>query len=112
MEDSVSIEGPVEMIDGNLTLRIPLSVGGDKLAPLARGIGRIEGDCLCVEIKPWLAEKLRIEASGLLARALQHEVDHLNGILFIDRMSSVVKASLSSRLKRLQKETQSCLDIR
>jgi len=50
-------------------------------------------------------EKLRIEASGLLARALQHEVDHLNGILFIDRMSSVVKASLSSRLKRLQKET-------
>ena len=42
---------------------------------------------------------------GLLARALQHEVDHLNGILFIDRMSSVTKASLSSRLKRLQKET-------
>ena len=50
-------------------------------------------------------ETLRIEASGLLARAIQHEVDHLNGILFIDRMSSVVKASLSSRLKRLQKET-------
>jgi peptide deformylase len=50
-------------------------------------------------------ETVRIEASGLLARALQHEVDHLNGILFIDRMSSVVKASLSSRLRRLQKET-------
>ena len=49
-------------------------------------------------------ETVRIEAAGLLARALQHEVDHLNGILFIDRMSSVVKASLSSRLKRLQKE--------
>src|SRR6185295_14941682 len=48
---------------------------------------------------------VNIEASGLLARALQHEVDHLNGILFIDRMSSVTKASLSSRLKRLQKET-------
>ncbi|MGI8819711.1 MAG: peptide deformylase [Chthoniobacterales bacterium] len=51
-------------------------------------------------------EPLEIEASGLLARALQHEVDHLNGILFIDRMSSAAKASLSSRLKRLQKETQ------
>ena len=51
-------------------------------------------------------ERVEIEASGLLARALQHEVDHLNGILFIDRMSSVAKASLSSRLKRLQKETQ------
>ena len=51
-------------------------------------------------------ETVVIEAAGLLARALQHEVDHLNGILFIDRMSSVAKASLSSRLKRLQKETQ------
>jgi peptide deformylase len=51
-------------------------------------------------------ELLEIEATGLLARALQHEVDHLNGILFIDRMSSVTKASLASRLKRLQKETQ------
>ena len=51
-------------------------------------------------------EQVEIEASGLLARALQHEVDHLNGILFIDRMSSAAKASLSSRLKRLQKETQ------
>lgn len=50
-------------------------------------------------------ETVVIEAAGLLARALQHEVDHLNGILFIDRMSSVAKASLSSRLKRLQKET-------
>jgi len=50
-------------------------------------------------------ETIRIEAGGLLARALQHEVDHLHGILFIDRMSSVTKASLSSRLKRLQRET-------
>src|SRR2546423_1141437 len=50
-------------------------------------------------------EKVRIEASGLLARALQHEVDHLNGILFIDRMSSASKVSHGSRLKRLQKET-------
>ena len=50
--------------------------------------------------------KIDIEASGLLARAVQHEVDHLNGILFIDRMNSAAKAALSSRLKRLQKETK------
>ena len=50
-------------------------------------------------------EKIRLEASGLLSRALQHEVDHLNGILFIDRMSSAAKASVASKLKRLQKET-------
>lgn len=50
-------------------------------------------------------ETIEIEATGLLARALQHEIDHLNGILFIDRMSSAAKASLASRLKRLQKDT-------
>jgi peptide deformylase len=49
---------------------------------------------------------IEIEAGGLLARAIQHEIDHLNGILFIDRMSSAAKAALSSRLKRLQKETR------
>jgi peptide deformylase len=58
-----------------------------------------------VEAETLEGETVRIEAAGLLARALQHEVDHLNGILFIDRMSSVAKASLASRLKRLQKDT-------
>jgi peptide deformylase len=49
-------------------------------------------------------EMVEIAASGLLARALQHEVDHLNGILFIDRMSAATKVALRSRLKRMQKE--------
>jgi len=51
-------------------------------------------------------EPVKIETTGFLARAIQHEVDHLNGILFIDRMSSAAKISLANRLKRLQKETQ------
>ncbi len=50
-------------------------------------------------------ETVEIEAGGLLARALQHEVDHLNGILFIDRMSAATKVALRSRLKRMQKES-------
>ena len=36
---------------------------------------------------------LRIRASGILSRALQHEIDHLDGILFIDRLSSSAAAS-------------------
>ena len=61
----------------------------------------VELDAETLEGKP-----IHLEASGLLSRALQHEVDHLNGILFIDRMSSAAKASVASKLKRLQKETQ------
>ena len=48
-------------------------------------------------------EKIRFSATGLLARAVQHETDHLHGILFIDRMSAASKASLAGKLKRLQR---------
>jgi len=44
---------------------------------------------------------LEIETDGLLARALQHEVDHLNGILFVDRVSPATKISVRRKLKRL-----------
>ncbi|MCW1925489.1 peptide deformylase [Luteolibacter arcticus] len=44
---------------------------------------------------------LEIETDGLLARALQHETDHLNGILFIDRVAPATKISLRRKLKRL-----------
>ena len=42
-----------------------------------------------------------IESDGLLARAIQHEVDHLNGILFTDRISSTTKTRLKRKLKEL-----------
>lgn len=42
-----------------------------------------------------------IEADGLLARAIQHEVDHLNGILFTDRVSTTTKTRLRKKLKDL-----------
>jgi len=47
---------------------------------------------------------VEFEATGMLARAVQHEVDHLNGVLFIDRMDSATRASLKGRLKRLKQE--------
>ncbi len=49
-------------------------------------------------------EEIRFSATGLLSRAVQHETDHLHGILFIDRMSSAGRASLAGKLKRLQRE--------
>ncbi len=47
---------------------------------------------------------LEIETDGLLARALQHEIDHLNGVLFVDRLPAVAKVSMKNRLKRLLEE--------
>lgn len=44
---------------------------------------------------------LELETDGLLARAIQHETDHLNGVLFIDRISPAAKVRLKRKLKRL-----------
>lgn len=43
-----------------------------------------------------------VTAKGLLARAIQHEIDHLNGILLVDKMSPMQKLSVSGQLRRLQ----------
>lgn len=44
-----------------------------------------------------------ITARGFLARALQHEIDHLNGVLYIDHMSAVERLACANRLKKLAK---------
>lgn len=44
-----------------------------------------------------------IEATGLLARVLQHEVDHLNGILFIDHLEDYRRNELRPNLKKVKK---------
>jgi peptide deformylase len=41
-----------------------------------------------------------IEAEGLLAKALQHEIDHLNGLLFVDRLSPLKKSIFKRRFKK------------
>jgi peptide deformylase len=62
---------------------------------------RVKVKALDLEGKPVI-----FEAEGLLSRAVQHETDHLNGILFIDRMSSATKVSLGSKLKKLAAERE------
>ena len=48
-------------------------------------------------------EAREIVAEGLLARALQHEIDHLNGILFLDRLRPVYRWALLRRIGRLRR---------
>jgi len=42
-----------------------------------------------------------IETDGILARVLQHEIDHLNGILFVDRLSTAKRALLKKTLQKM-----------
>jgi peptide deformylase len=53
-------------------------------------------------------QSIQIEAEGLLSICIQHEIDHLNGVLFIDRLSRVRKELIRSKLNRLmRKESRS-----
>lgn len=49
---------------------------------------------------------ISFRCGGLLARAVQHETDHLNGLLFIDRMDKKTKGELQPELDALQAETK------
>ncbi len=82
MSKPISIQGPVELINGELTLRIPLEGDGAELAALAAGMGTTDGENLIVVIKPWLAEKLRIGAGSLVF------VDNSNGKFTITRSAA------------------------
>lgn len=48
-------------------------------------------------------EMMEVEGEGLLAICLQHEIDHLNGILYIDRISSLKRTLYKRRLKKILK---------
>ena len=51
-------------------------------------------------------EPIQIEGEDLLARALQHEIDHLDGILFIDHISGLRRQLLRGKLRKLQQSQQ------
>jgi len=65
--EEISLQGPVELINDKLTVRIPLAVGGDKLSLLAKGIGKVDGEHLNVTIPPRLAKKWKIHPESIVS---------------------------------------------
>jgi hypothetical protein len=72
-DDIISLQGPVEKIEGKLVLRIPLEAGGSQLIECSRGISEVEKDHLRITIPEWLAGMLRIDAGSIVS------VDNRNG---------------------------------
>jgi peptide deformylase len=98
---------PLVLINPEIELRGAAETGVEGCLSFPEITGNIErAKSAIVRAQTFEGGTIEIEATGFLARAIQHEGDHLNGILFIDRMNSAAKAALSSRLKRLQKETR------
>jgi peptide deformylase len=99
---------------------MPLALINPEIKPLGEQVAGPEGCLSFPEIyaditRPALLEvralnekgdPVEFRCGGLLSRAIQHEVDHLNGILFIDRMSRDDKEELKAQLDALQTVTK------
>ena len=51
-------------------------------------------------------ETIELEAEGLLARAICHEIDHLNGVLFVDRLTGLRRERVKRQLRRLSRQQE------
>lgn len=67
--------------------------------------GQVEVSALNAQGQP-----ISFKAGGLLSRAIQHEYDHLQGILFIDRMSSQALSDLRDQIEALHRATKAALE--
>lgn len=113
-------------IDGkkvNVDDHMPMAMINPDIKPLGERVSGPEG-CLSFPeiyndvVRPSTIElralnqdnkEIHFTCGGLLARAIQHEADHLNGILFIDRMSREDKEEIKPLLEELQAETKASL---
>lgn len=57
-------------------------------------------------------DPVELAGEGLLARVFQHEIDHLNGVLFIDRLSSLKRGLFVRRMKKVQKQSKAELSAK
>lgn len=62
-------------------------------------------DRVVVEALDEDGEPVRIEAEGFLARAFSHEIDHLNGVLFIDHLSALKRSFVKKKLRQARRDS-------
>ena len=94
----------------------PMALLNPTVVELGGGKDRVEEGCLSIPGVAATVERpftcvvdaldakgqpVRIEAEGMLARCLQHEIDHLDGVLFIDRISPIKRKMLLAKYRKL-----------
>jgi peptide deformylase len=102
---------------------MPLVLINPKITPVGQPVTGPEGclsfpeiyaditrpDVVDVEALDAEGHSMTFRCGGLLSRVIQHETDHLNGILFIDRMDRKTKEEIRPELEELQLETKAAL---
>ncbi len=101
--------------------RMPLVLINPEVSPLTSETETVEEGCLSfpniygdverpvtVMLKTRLlnGEMVQTACGGLLGRCLQHELDHLDGVVFVNRMKEADRAEIEGSLKKLKKQTR------
>jgi peptide deformylase len=109
----------LQMKDPDDTTAEPLVLVNPKVVSSSSDLWSYEEGCLSIpgvaspvlraelveiEYQDLDGETHRLEAAGMFARILQHEIDHTNGRLFIDYLSSAQKSLIKPKLKKLTEE--------
>lgn len=103
--DEQSRDSLIEMINPLITMKEGDTVyqeGCLSVPSFYEDINRFER--VCVNYQDREGNTKTIEAEGLLSIAIQHEIDHLNGVLFIDKLSYSRRKKFEKEYKRAQKE--------
>jgi peptide deformylase len=98
---------PVVLINPEVTPAAEPVIGSEGCLSFPEMYGEIARPALIdVVATNEFGKTTKFRCGGLLARAIQHELDHLNGILFIDRMDPAAKRELKPELDELQAATK------
>jgi peptide deformylase len=89
--EMISLEGSVTEEEGCLSL--------PEYTEMVKRAAKVK-----VRAQDRAGKSFEMEAEGLLAKALQHEIDHLNGLLFVDRLSTLKKDVFRRRYKKIASE--------
>ncbi|MFC1606391.1 peptide deformylase [Candidatus Latescibacterota bacterium] len=87
----IETEGEISMQEGCLS--VP-GVFEELVRPEIITVGFVDTD----------GRKLKIKAEGMMSRVIQHEMDHLEGVLFVDRLSTVKRSLLANTLKSMAED--------
>ena len=104
---------PLVLINPELTPYGPIVPGPEGCLSFPEIYGDVRRmESIAVSALNQHGQRIEFKCGGLLARAIQHETDHLNGILFIDRMDRAVKEELQEDIDLVQADTKARLKLK
>ncbi len=100
----VNDKAPLVLINPRITSRAGSQRGEEGCLSIPELYGEVDRAMeITVETTTLEGERIRVDAAEFKARAIQHEIDHLDGILFIDHLSPLKRRMLLKKWQKMRK---------